>query len=55
MHLLLPYAAASSEGGAEAIRTLQLPQLQRLLPLLVPGARLEPGDTVVLQGAAMTR
>ena len=47
MHLLLPYAAASSEGGAEAIRTLQLPQLQRLLPLLVPGARLEPGDTAL--------
>jgi len=39
MHLLLPYAATASEAGVQALHGLQLPRLQRLLTLLVPGAR----------------
>ena len=47
MHLLLPFAAASSEGGAQAIDSLRLPQLQRLLPLLAPADHLQIGDTAL--------
>ena len=34
MHLLIPFAFASSEGCAQAFRQLKLPQLQALLPRL---------------------
>ena len=34
MHLLIPFAHCSSEGCAQALRTLQLPRLQKLLARL---------------------
>lgn len=41
MHLLIPYAFCSSEGCATALRTLKLPQLEKLLSRLTP----EPPDS----------
>lgn len=38
MHLLIPFAYASSEGCAQAIRQLKLPALQTLLARLTPQA-----------------
>lgn len=40
MHLLLPFAAAVSEAGAQAVRHLSVPNLQRALTLLRPTATL---------------
>ena len=39
VHLLIPFAYSSSEGCAQALRDLALPQLERLV------ARLKPADT----------
>ncbi len=36
-HLILPHASAASDAGAAAIRTLDLPNLSRLLARLTPG------------------
>lgn len=36
MHLIIPYAAVNSEGFADAMRRLQLPNLQKLLTRLSP-------------------
>ena len=38
MHLVVPYAAAPGDAGARALQGLRLPQLQRLLARLTPGA-----------------
>lgn len=38
MHLLLPFAAAASDIGTQALQGLQLPHLERLLARLQPGA-----------------
>jgi hypothetical protein len=43
MHLLIPFAFASSEGCAPVLSTLQLPHLQKLLARLTPEA-LDAGD-----------
>lgn len=43
MHLLIPFAFCSSEGCAAALRSLKLPQLEKLLARLVPGP-LDQGD-----------
>ncbi len=43
MHLLLPFAGALSPAAAQAIATLGLPRLERLLALLTPGPR-DAGD-----------
>ncbi len=43
MHLLIPFAFCSSEGCATALRSLKLPQLEKLLARLVPGP-LDQGD-----------
>ncbi len=39
MHLLVPFASALSEAGRHTIRDLSLPNLERLLARLAPGAR----------------
>jgi hypothetical protein len=38
MHLVVPFAAGLSEAGAQALHSLQLPHLERLLARLEPGA-----------------
>ncbi|MDR3371266.1 phosphoglycerate mutase [Rhodoferax sp.] len=43
MHLIIPYAAINSEGFADAMRHLQLPNLQKLLTRLSP-LPLDVGD-----------
>lgn len=43
MHLIIPYAAVNSEGFADAMRRLQLPNLQKLLTRLSP-LPLDVGD-----------
>ncbi|MDD5333119.1 MAG: phosphoglycerate mutase [Rhodoferax sp.] len=43
MHLLIPFAFCSSEGCATALRSLKLPQLEKLLARLAPGP-LDQGD-----------
>jgi hypothetical protein len=43
MHLIIPYAAIHSEGFADAMRRLQLPNLQKLLTRLSP-LPLDVGD-----------
>jgi hypothetical protein len=46
MHLLVPFAAAASAQAGQALQGLRLPQLERLLAALEPGAVLgsdEPG------------
>ncbi|MFT3665157.1 hypothetical protein [Piscinibacter sp.] len=40
MHLLVPFASALSEAGRHTVRDLSLPNLDRLLALLAPAARL---------------
>ena len=47
MHLLIPFAHCSSEGCAAALKTLPLPQLQRLLSRLVALAP-DQGDPLSL-------
>jgi hypothetical protein len=39
MHLVVPFAAAASEAGAQALQGLRLPHFERLLARLVPGPR----------------
>ena len=36
MHLLVPFAGTVSEAGRQALQTLALPQLERLLAQLSP-------------------
>jgi hypothetical protein len=43
VHLLIPFAAAGAQGCQEALKTLALPQLQRLLARMAR-AESEPGD-----------
>ena len=43
MHLLIPFAFCSSDGCAAAVRSLQLPHLEKLLARLTPGP-LDSGD-----------
>lgn len=43
MHLLIPFAFCSSDGCSEALRTLKLPNLERLLSRLTPGP-MDTGD-----------
>jgi len=43
MHLIIPYAAPSSQGFAAALTNLKLPNLQKLLSRLTPGP-LDSGD-----------
>lgn len=46
MHLVVPHAAAhgdTREAGAQALPSLRLPQLERLLARLTPGATWQPG------------
>lgn len=40
MHLLIPFASALAEAGVTTLRDLDLPNLERLLSRLQPGARL---------------
>ncbi|WP_127996285.1 hypothetical protein [Piscinibacter defluvii] len=40
MHLLIPFASALAEAGASTLRSLDLPNLARLLSRLQPGPRL---------------
>lgn len=47
VHLLIPFAYSSSEGCAQALRTLALPQLERLLARLAPAA-IDRGDEQAL-------
>jgi hypothetical protein len=47
MHLLIPFASASSESAVQVLRDLPLPSLARLLTLLTPGAS-ESGDESTL-------
>jgi hypothetical protein len=44
MHLVVPFAAAASEAGAQAVQGLKLPQLQRLLARLTRGATLRTDE-----------
>jgi hypothetical protein len=43
VHLLIPFAYALSDGCGQALRSLSLPHLEKLLARLTPGER-EPGD-----------
>ena len=43
MHLVVPHAAAAPEAGAQVLQGLHLPQLERLLARLSPGATTGPG------------
>ena len=47
MHLIIPYAAPSSQGFAAALANLALPNLQKLLARLRPGP-LDSGDVFSL-------
>src|SRR5262245_4753916 len=47
VHLLIPFASARSEGCAQALRTLALPRLEKLLARLDP-LRTDPGDEFAL-------
>jgi len=47
MHLLVPFAADTSEACRHVLRDLALPNLERLLALLVPAGR-DDGDAVSL-------
>lgn len=47
MHLLIPFAFSNSEGCAAALRSLKLPQLEKLLARLTP-APLDTGDELSL-------
>jgi len=45
MHLVVPYAAAASDAGAQALQGLRLPHLERLLARLRPGAATHLAET----------
>jgi hypothetical protein len=47
MHLVLPFASATSPSAGQALSTLHLPTLERLLALLGPGVR-DEGDELSL-------
>ena len=47
MHLVLPFSSATSPAAGQALSTLQLPTLERLLARLDPGLR-DEGDELAL-------
>ena len=48
MHLLIPYASASSESAVHVLRDLQLPTLAKLLTVLTPQPPDDDGDEATL-------
>jgi hypothetical protein len=46
-HLLIPFASATAPGAVQALRDLALPNLEKLLARLSPGARDEGGEATL--------